>query len=109
MGNLYYAAQFKKMREIVRQGRSLTEGMRITAMHRLCPMAMTMIAVSEESGGLDTSLFHVAKYSEELLARRVALLGRMVEPAIFIVVGGMVGFVYFAFFMAMLAVTRSAH
>jgi type II secretory pathway component PulF len=31
-----------------------------------------------------------------------------VEPAIFVVVGGMVGFVYFAFFMAMLAVTRSA-
>ncbi len=109
MGNLHYAVQFKRMREIVRQGRSLTDGIKETNIHRLCPMALTMVSVSEESGGLDTSLFHVARYCEERLSRRVALLSKLVEPAIFVVVGGMVGFVYFAFFMAMLAVTKSAH
>jgi type IV pilus assembly protein PilC len=108
VGNQYYTVQFTKMREIVRQGGSLTRGLESTRLHALCPMSLTMVSVSEEAGGLDESLLHVARYSEEQLARRVALLGKLVEPAIFIIVGGMVGFIYFAFFMAMLAVTKSA-
>lgn len=108
MGNQFYTLLFGKMREVVRQGRSLSDSMKKAGLARLCPMAMTMVAVSEESGGLDVSLQHVANYCQERLERRVALLSKMVEPAIFIVVGGMVGFVYFAFFLAMLAVTRSA-
>ncbi len=108
LNNHFYAAQFKKMREIVRQGGSLTKGLETTQLCGLCPMSLTMVSVSEESGGLDESLLHVARYSEEQLTRRVSLLSKLVEPAIFVIVGGMVGFIYFAFFMAMLAVTRSA-
>lgn len=108
IGNLHYRSQFVRVREIVRQGGSLGKGLRETTLKRLCPIGATMIAVSEESGGVDTSLMKVAEYSEEQLTRRVGLMSKLVEPAIFVVVGGMVGFVYFAFFMAMLAVTRSA-
>jgi type II secretory pathway component PulF len=36
------------------------------------------------------------------------MLGKFIEPAIFIVIGGIVGFIYFAFFLAMLAATHSA-
>jgi type IV pilus assembly protein PilC len=108
IGNLHYAGQFRQMREVVRQGGSLGKGLRDSTLRRLCPIGLTMVSVSEESGGLDTSLLKVADYSEEQLSRRVGILGKLVEPAIFVVVGGMVGFVYFAFFMAMLTVTRSA-
>ncbi len=108
VGNLHYSSQFRKMRETVRQGGSLGKGLRESTLRRLCPIGLTMVSVSEESGGLDTSLLKVADYSEEQLSRRVGILGKLVEPAIFVVVGGMVGFVYFAFFMAMLAVTRAA-
>lgn len=108
MSNKFYADQFIKMREIVRQGGSLSKGLETTQLHALCPMSLTMVSVSEESGGLDESLLHVARYCEEQLTRRVSLLGKLVEPAIFVIVGGMVGFIYFAFFMAMLSVTRSA-
>jgi type II secretory pathway component PulF len=108
VGNLHYAAQFEKVREVVRQGGSLAKGIRESTLSRLCPIGLTMVSVSEETGGLDVTLLKVADYSEEQLSRRVGILGKVVEPAIFVVVGGMVGFVYFAFFMAMLAVTRSA-
>jgi len=108
MGNMYYAEQFRLMQDIIRQGRSLTQGITETALNRLCPIALTMVAVSEESGGLDESLLYVADYCEDRLTRRVTLLGTLLEPAIFILVGGIVGFVYFAFFMAMLAVNKSA-
>jgi len=108
MGNLYYVEQFRIMQDIIRQGRSLTHGITTTALHRLCPLAVTMVAVSEETGGLSDSLLFVANYSEDRLSRRTALLGTLIEPAIFIIVGGIVGFVYFSFFLAMLAVTKSA-
>lgn len=107
VGNLHYAVQFDKVREVVRQGGSLAKGLRESTLSRLCPIGFTMVSVSEETGGLDVTLLKVADYSEEQLSRRVGILGKLVEPAIFVVVGGMVGFVYFAFFMAMLAVTRS--
>lgn len=108
IGNMHYSSQFRKIREVIRQGGSLGKGLRESTLSRLCPIGLTMVSVSEESGGLDTALLRVSEYSEERLSRRVGILGKLVEPAIFLVVGGMVGFVYFAFFMAMLAVTRSA-
>lgn len=108
MKNRYYKKQIDSLRGIVQQGGSLTKGLKTTQLNTLCPMSMTMVSASEESGGLSESFIYVADYSEEQLNRRVTILGKMVEPAIFIVVGAMVGFIYFAFFMAMLAATRSA-
>lgn len=107
-GNAYYAERFKLIKQQVRQGVPLGRAFFECGMKRLCPMAHTLISVSEESGALDESLLHVADYCEEQLTRRVALLAKMVEPTIFVLVGGMVGFVYFAFFLAMLAATNSA-
>jgi type IV pilus assembly protein PilC len=108
LGNWYVAAQFRLMRQEVREGRSLTHALDRTALPTLCPMARAMIAVSEQSGGLDTSLAQVADHYEDVLQRRVKLLSRLVEPAMYAIVGGMVGFVYFAFFMAMMAAQRSS-
>lgn len=108
MGNWHVAAQFRIMRRHVREGQSLTHALDRTALPQLCPMAQAMIAVSEQSGGLDTSLAQVADHYEDVLQRRVKLLSRLVEPAMYAIVGGMVGFVYFAFFMAMMAAQRSS-
>jgi len=107
MGNWFVAAQFRIMRQHVREGQSVTHALDRTALPQLCPMARAMIAVSEQSGGLDTSLAQVADHYEDVLQRRVKLLSRLVEPAMYAIVGGMVGFVYFAFFMAMMAAQRS--
>ncbi|MDR3197422.1 MAG: type II secretion system F family protein [Planctomycetaceae bacterium] len=108
MSNRHYAAQFRKVYGMVKQGDSISKGIRNTTLAKFCPMALSMIAVSERSGSLDTSLLHAADYSEEQLSRRVTMLGKFIEPAIFIVIGGIVGFIYFAFFLAMLAATHSA-
>lgn len=108
MGNAYYAHQFKAMRLQICQGASLTKAAADQGMNKLCPMAYTMIPISEESGGLDESLLQVADYTEEQLSRRVALISKLVEPAAYVIVGGMVGFIYFAFFMAMMQATSSA-
>ncbi|MDR1923446.1 MAG: type II secretion system F family protein [Planctomycetaceae bacterium] len=108
MANKHYALQLHKIHNMVKQGDAISKGITNTTLAKLCPMALSMIAVSEKSGSLDTSLLHVADYCEEQLTRRVAMLGKFIEPAIFIFIGGIVGFIYFAFFLAMLAATRSA-
>ena len=108
MGNQFVAMQFRQLRQAVREGRSLTKSIEETALFRLCPIAHTMVLVSESSGSLDRSLLQVATYSEDALQRRVRLLSKLVEPAMYAVVGTMVGFVYFAFFMAMMSANRAA-
>lgn len=108
MSNRHYAVQIRKVREIVKQGGSLSKGIESTTLAKLCPMCLSMVSVSEKSGNTDTSLLHVAEYCEEQLTRRVTILGKFVEPALFVVIGGIVGFIYFAFFLAMMATTNAA-
>lgn len=108
LGNAYFAGRFERIRDRIRQGATCSRSFTENDMQRWCPMAVAMMAVSEESGGMDESLLHVADYYEDQLSRRVEFLAKMVEPAVFIVVGGMVGFVYYAFFLAMLTATTAA-
>ncbi len=107
MGNAYYAHQFRGMRMQIRQGASLSKASADHGIKKLCPMAYTMIPVSEESGGLDESLLQVADYTEEQLTRRVALISKMVEPMAYVIVGTMVGFIMFGFYLAMMQATGS--
>jgi type IV pilus assembly protein PilC len=106
--NTHYRSQFRKVRRIVRHGRSLSEAIRSTDLERLCPLAPVLISVGEQAGGVDDGLLQIAVHSEGILDQRTKLLAKLVEPAVFLVVGGMVGFVYFGFFLAVLAATRSA-
>ncbi len=106
--NRHYRRQFRQVRAMLRRGRSLSDAIRSTDLERLCPLAPALVSVGEQMGGVDEGLLRVATDSEARLERRTDLLARLVEPAVFVVVGGMVGFVYFGFFLAMLAATRSA-
>ena len=108
MGNWHYAAQFARVREMLRDGSSLSRSLEATELYRLTPMAHTLVGVSEEGGHVDESLVEVARFSEDQLGRRVALLSKLMEPAVFVVVGGFVGLVYFGFFLAVLTATRAA-
>jgi type IV pilus assembly protein PilC len=107
MGNMFYAAQFERVREMLRGGSSLSKCIEATELQRLTPMAHTLVSVSEEGGHMDDSLLEVARFSEDELNRRVALLSKLVEPAMFVLVGGFVGLVYFGFFLAVLTATRA--
>jgi len=105
--NQHYRAQFTRLRTMVHEGQPLSAGIEVTALGKLCPMARAMVSVGEGTGTIDDGLLHVAKFSEEQLSRRVTLLAKLIEPVLFIVVGGMVAFVYFAFYLGLMAATRS--
>jgi type IV pilus assembly protein PilC len=69
------------------------------------PLVHSMVAVGETSGALDEVLDGVAQHHDELLQELVRQLGALIEPVILVVVGSLVGFIYFAFFMAIYSIT----
>ncbi|MCA8960868.1 MAG: type II secretion system F family protein [Planctomycetes bacterium] len=69
------------------------------------PMLASMAAVGESAGTLDEVLEQVAVFHESRLEALIRRLSVIVEPVITIVLGGIVGFVYLAFFMAIYSIT----
>jgi type IV pilus assembly protein PilC len=65
------------------------------------PLVLQMIAVGENTGSLDRVLQELGTYYEMLLENAIKRLSAMIEPAMILVIGGMVGFVYYAFFQAL--------
>ena len=79
-----------------------------TGYGRLSPLSKALVRVGESSGNLADGLRYAGDYYAQALARRLDLLGKLVEPALVIVVGGMVAYVYVAFFMGMAAMNAAA-
>jgi type IV pilus assembly protein PilC len=68
---------------------------------RFPPLVLQMIAVGENTGSLDRVLQELGSYYEQLLENAIKRLSAMIEPAMILVIGSMVGFVYYAFFQAL--------
>jgi type IV pilus assembly protein PilC len=68
------------------------------------PMLASMAAVGETGGALPEAFGETARFHEMLLAVAVKRFGMLMEPVMILVTGGMVGFVYIAFFMAIFAI-----
>jgi type IV pilus assembly protein PilC len=99
--NRYLAEQVSAARMEVMAGNSLAP--RLLTAHAFMPMLGRMVAVGESAGTLDDVLEEVARFYQDQLQRAIRRLSIIVEPVIIIVVGGIVGFVYIAFFMALFA------
>jgi type IV pilus assembly protein PilC len=92
-----------RARERVVHGEPLAES--LVAERVFPPLVHSMVAVGETSGALDEVLDGVAQHHDELLQELVRQLGALIEPVILVVVGSLVGFIYFAFFMAIYSIT----
>lgn len=72
------------------------------------PMLARMVAVGETAGTLDEVLGEVARFHEKQLQGAIRLFSVIIEPVIIVVVGGIVGFVYIAFFVALFSAAGGA-
>lgn len=66
-------------------------------------MLSAMVAVGETAGTLDDVLDETAAFHEDQLQVAIRRFSALIEPAIVVVVGGIVGYVYIAFFVALFA------
>ncbi|MEQ1638608.1 MAG: type II secretion system F family protein [Methylococcales bacterium] len=84
--------------EQILTGRDLASSLK----HNAIPDLVTqMTTVGEKTGTLDLVLQEVGTFYEEQLQVGVKRMSAMIEPAMILIIGGIVGFVYYAFFQAM--------
>jgi type IV pilus assembly protein PilC len=63
------------------------------------PMVGHMVSVGEESGQLESMLTKVADFYEAEVDTKVKALTSLIEPAMIVIVGGMVGFIVIAMYL----------
>ena len=67
-------------------------------------MALNMLAIGEETGEMDKMLSKVADFYEDEVEAMVKALTSMLEPAMIVVVGGIVGSILLAMYLPMFSV-----
>ena len=103
LNNRFYRDELEEMKKNVSQGHPLSTALRVSHLQKFIPLADSMLVVGENTGNVDSGLLKVADFCDADLKKRISLLSKLIEPALFIVIGGLVGFVYIAFFMGMMA------
>ena len=98
MKNTAISRRVEDARRSVLAGNSLARP--LGAGMEFMPMLARMVAVGEETGTLSGVLLKVANFHEKLLQSYIKRMTLLIEPVMTIVVGGIVGFVYLAFFFA---------
>ena len=71
---------------------------------KLPDMALNMLAIGEETGEMDKMLSKVADFYEDEVGAMVKALTSMLEPAMIVVVGGIVGSILLAMYLPMFTV-----
>jgi type IV pilus assembly protein PilC len=99
--NRFLALQVAGARQAVIRGGNLAAPLKTR--HAFMPLLSSMVAVGEAAGTLDEVLEEVARFYESQLQATIRRSSIIIEPIIIVAVGGIVGFVYIAFFVALFA------
>lgn len=101
-GNAVLERAFANADRQVLNGHTLAVALNQTAIPRL---VRHMAAVGERSGEMENVMEALGQHYQKELDARVKLLSSLIEPVLTLLIGGVVGFVYYAFFQAVLAVS----
>ncbi|MGJ8619819.1 MAG: type II secretion system F family protein [Methylophilaceae bacterium] len=100
ISNRLISNHLKAAAEKIKMGRDLSSSITGKGVPSLVPQ-MTM--VGEQTGSLDQILHELGGFYEERLEVGVKRMTSLIEPVLILVIGTIVGFVYYAFFMALFA------
>lgn len=88
-GNIVYEKAVMRIKDDVASGYPVNVAMKQV---NLFPhMVVSMTAIGEEAGALDTMLNKVAEFYEQEVNNAVDTLSSLIEPMIMVIIGGMVG------------------
>ncbi|MGE5591124.1 MAG: type II secretion system F family protein [Bacillota bacterium] len=99
LGNQALEEPLLQAQRAVRDGRSLTGPLRESALYP--PMLLELMAVGEESGNLDGMLLKAADHYDREVSTTVERLTALLEPALVLVLGAIIGFIVLALVMPM--------
>jgi type IV pilus assembly protein PilC len=86
----------------VREGISLSRA--LAKQQTVPPMALSLIAIGEETGQLDVMLSKIADFYEDEINLAVKSLTTMLEPVMIVIVGAIVGSILLAMYLPMFSV-----
>jgi type IV pilus assembly protein PilC len=98
----YFASIVQRSRDAIIRGQNLADTLRVPG--AFMPLLATMTAVGEESGTLEEVLSEVSDFHRAQLSAMIKTMSSLVTPAIIVVVGSIVGYVYIAFFVGLFSV-----
>lgn len=90
-GNTVIASGVARVRANVQQGGSLADPLRQNPVFP--PMFVQMVSIGEGSGALDTMLEEVGSHYDELVQHGIKRVMSLIEPALLIVMGGLVALI----------------
>jgi type IV pilus assembly protein PilC len=96
-GNHVFYQATKRIQADVNTGTALTLAMQSTGIFP--NMLLQMASIGEESGSLDSMLTKVADFYEEEVDDAVAAISSLIEPAIMVILGGLIGGLVIAMYM----------
>lgn len=99
--NRFLASLLTKASDSIIRGKALAPT--LADREGFAPVLSSMVAVAEQTGQLDSTLGEVAKFCDTELKSKIKRMSQLVEPAVIVVAGGIVGYVYIAFFMALMS------
>ncbi len=102
LGNRSLRQRVARAREAVLRGGTLAAPLDEAGF--FMPMLPRMVAVGESAGTLVQTLDEVAKFHENQLVVVIRRMSVLIEPVVILLVGGIVGFVYIAFFAALFSI-----
>ncbi|MEO9595609.1 type II secretion system F family protein [Rhodopirellula bahusiensis] len=98
--NQYLKTGLERTRHHISMGHGLAPSLHDKG---FCALLSSMVAVGEKTGDLPTTLEHVGEFYEGQVETQRKRIEKLIEPMIIVVVGGIVGYVYVAFFMALMS------
>jgi general secretion pathway protein F len=104
IGNLTIRARMVDVARSVREGGTLTRGLELSG--DIPPMMLHMIASGERAGELDQMLVRAAEQQENSLAARIALVVSLFEPAMLVLMGGVVLLIVMAILLPILSLNQ---
>src|SRR5579884_2128579 len=91
----------------VKSGGTISEPLRLAKVFP--PMVSHMVGVGEETGALDTMLAKLADFYEDEVAAAIKALTSILEPAMIILVGGIVGVIVISMYLPLFNVYNQIH
>jgi type IV pilus assembly protein PilC len=104
-GSPAYAAALEHVDVALRAGDALTTP--LEASRLFDPLAVALVRVGEETGLVDEMLLKVAAYFESDVEAAIATLGAVLEPALIVALGAVVGFIVFSIFIPLYSLIGS--
>ncbi len=106
--NLVYKAEYQKMAAYIHRGERMSSYL-LTSQNLFPPVMSQLIAVGERSGNLSNTLVYLSEMYEAEVDDFTKNLSSLIEPALMVIMGILVGFVAISIITPIYGITQNLH